>query len=96
MASRSLISGEKICWICGCTGDLHRHHIFPGTANRRKSEKDGCWVYLCSDHHNMSNFSAHHNKEIDRRLKETCQEIWENTYGDRTAFIRRYGKNYLN
>lgn len=41
---------SKRCFLCGATGGadpLDRHHIFPGTANRKKSEKYGLVVYLC-------------------------------------------------
>ena len=40
---------SKRCFLCGATGGadpLDRHHIFPGTANRKKSEKYGLVVYL--------------------------------------------------
>ena len=93
--SKSLISDKKECLMCGTTKDLHKHHVYPGTANRKKSEQDGCWVYLCARHHNMSNYSVHFNKELDRRLKAYCQTLWEKKYGDRTAFIHRFGKSYL-
>lgn len=92
--SKSLLSDKKECWYCGDT-TVHKHHIYPGTANRKKSEEDGCWVYLCPGHHNMSNYSVHRCKELDRRLKELCQIEWEKRYGDREAFIHRFGKSYI-
>lgn len=94
---RSIMSNEKECFICRTTKDLHKHHIFSGTANRRQSEKYGCWVYLCADHHNMSNDGVHFNKPFDIVLKKYCQKIWEDVEnnGTREEFIHIFGKSYL-
>lgn len=91
----SLISNDKRCVICGDTRYLHRHHIYPGTANRKKSEEDGCWVWLCPAHHNMGDSGVHNDKDLDRRLKALCQIEWEETYGSREDFIKRFGRNYI-
>ena len=91
----SLISNEKKCVVCGIQGDLHRHHIFYGTANRRLSERDGCWCWLCPKHHNFSNEGVHYDKRLDMIIKKTCQRRWEEKYGDRDDFINRFGKSYL-
>lgn len=92
---KSIVSNEPKCLICGTTNNLHRHHIFFGTANRKKSEKDGCWCYLCSRHHNGSENSVHYNHAMDRNLKKSTQRRWEAVYGTREDFIKRYGKSYL-
>lgn len=93
--SNSILSNEEKCYCCMTTRDLHRHHIFFGTANRRISEQDGCWVYLCADHH-IGRFGVHSgNKQLDDKLKEKCQQKWEEIYGTREEFIKRYGKSYL-
>ena len=93
--SKSLISDERACYVCGTPFNLHKHHIFGG-ANRKKSERDGCWCYLCAQHHNMSDKGVHFNKELDTRLKQTCERLWmvenEKTIYD---FIKEYGRNYL-
>ena len=103
--SDSIVSNEKMCYICGATNNLHRHHIFYGTANRKKSEEDGCWVWLCHTHHNGSNMGVHFNKRLDEMLKQQTEKLWiENHFKDtpfydkeeaEAAFIRRFGKNYL-
>ena len=92
---KSIVSNEHKCLICGTTNNLHRHHIFMGTANRQKSEEDGCWCYLCVWHHNGSNQGVHYNKGLDRNLKQHCQRRWEAIYGTREDFIKRYGKSYI-
>lgn len=93
--SKSLMSDTKVCYICGTPFNLHKHHIFGG-ANRKRSEKDGCWVYLCADHHNMSDRGVHFNKYLDTRLKQDCEKRWmvknEKSEYD---FIKKYGRNYL-
>jgi hypothetical protein len=93
--SKSIISNTKICFVCGSNHNLHKHHIFYGTANRKISEKYGCWIYLCPTHHNMSNSGVHFNKRLDSQLKWIAQQKWEETYGTRKDFICLFGKNYL-
>ena len=92
---KSIMSNEKACFICGSTVGLHRHHIFYGYANRKVSEKEGCWCYLCGPHHNMSNYSVHYNKELDLKLKQQCQQQWEDLNGTRENFISMFGRSYL-
>lgn len=91
---KSLLSQKKECYICGLP-TVHKHHIFYGSANRRISEEQGCWVYLCPAHHNMSNRSVHFDKSLDNWLKETCQLAWESEIGSREEFMRLFGKNYV-
>lgn len=93
--SKSILSNDNICYVCGYTKDIHKHHIFYGTANRKLSEKYGCWCYLCAVHHNLSNVGVHFNKALDIKLKKFCQEKWEAKYGDREQFIQTFGKSYL-
>nr|DAW56164.1 MAG TPA: Recombination enhancement function protein nuclease, DNase, HYDROLASE.4A [Caudoviricetes sp.] len=92
---KSLIQQGKYCYVCGTEYALHRHHVFEGTANRRLSEEDGAYCYLCYLHHNGSNRGVHFNKELDLLLKRRTQEAWEKTKGNRQEFINRYGKSWL-
>ena len=78
--SKSIIQENKCCYICGMTGKLHRHHIFFGSANRKVSEEDGCWCWLCPAHHNMSGTGVHFNHELDEKLKQQAEKIWIKTY----------------
>ena len=91
---KSIIQKNKECYICKTTLGLHKHHIFFG-ANRKISETDGCWCYLCGRHHNLSKEGVHFNRDIDLMLKRIAQANWEKTNGSREEFIKRYGKNYL-
>ena len=92
--SKSIISNYPECIVCRTTKNLHRHHIFFGTANRELSEEWGCWVYLCSRHH-TGNHGVHFNKSFDLTLKRMCQDKFEEELGTREDFIRIFGRNYL-
>ncbi len=94
---KSLISNKKECYVCKTTYNLHCHHIFEGTGRRKLSDDDGCWVWLCAYHHNMSNEGVHFNKKLDLELKRRCELKWLLDDYDRCIndFIKRYTKNYL-
>lgn len=89
----SIMSNERICYICG-SPDVVVHHIYHGTANRSIADREGCWVYLCPPHHTGRD-GVHFNREMDWKLKQLCQERWEEINGSREEFIRLFGKNYL-
>lgn len=89
---KSIISNEKKCFICG-SGCVHKHHIF-FAANRKISEENGFWVYLCPMHHNMSDCGVHFNKKFEIELKQLCQKEFEKTHS-REEFMSLIGKNYL-
>ena len=91
--SKSIISNDRVCIVCGTTENLHRHHIFYGV-NRKISEREGCWVYLCGYHHNMSNYGVHFNKKLDTDLKQMCQSTWEKDKS-REDFIKTFGRSWL-
>lgn len=88
-----MVLNDESCLICGTTHDLHVHHVFFGTANRRKSEKHGMKVYLCREHH-TGNSGVHHNKQLDLEVKMWAQGKFEETHS-RQHFINIFGKNYL-
>lgn len=90
---KSIIQEDKKCYFCGNTLDLHSHHIFEGTANRKNSEKYGLKVWLCSKHHNMSNDSVHFNPVYMKLLKTIGQLYFEKTYDE--DFIKIFRRNYL-
>lgn len=92
--AKSVIQSEKECFVCGTTYNLHDHHIFFGTANRKQSEKYGMKVWLCQEHHTGSS-GVHFNRDLDLHLKKLAQEKFEALYGANTRFIDVFGKNYL-
>lgn len=87
------MQSEKECYITGSTEGLHLHHIYGG-ANRKNSDRYGCVVWLRADWHNMSDYGVHFNKDLDRRLKEECQEEFEKRWGH-DKFMSVFGRNYL-
>lgn len=93
--TESIISNEPMCLICGKPYDLHRHHLYSGYGRRQASERWGCWVYLCSRHHNMSEFSVHNDPVLDRMLREQGQLAWEERFGTREEFIKIFGRSWL-
>lgn len=86
------------CFLCGRNGwgdPLEKHHIF-GAANRKKSEQDGLFVYLCGFQcHREGHFAVHRNRGTMDELHSVGQRAWENKYGTREEFMKRYHKNYL-
>lgn len=93
--SRSILSNERECYICHSPFNLHRHHIFHGSARRQTSEREGCWVYLCAYHHNLSDDGVHFDHELDLSLKRECQRAWEARNGGRKRFMDVFGVSYL-
>ena len=92
--AKSIMQTEKRCYVCGTTYNLHDHHIFYGTANRKQSEKHGFKVFLCGRHHNLSNEGVHFNPDLDMRLKREYQAKFEETHS-RDEFMKIIGNNYL-
>lgn len=101
MRGKSVLSDERNprCWLCGTTLGLHVHHVFPGNGRRDVSDEEGCWVYLCGPHHNLSPMGVHFNKAFDLELRRRCQAAWEQREGiddpEHAEFIRTFKVNYL-
>ena len=91
---KSVFQKRKACFFCNAEKGLHSHHIFEGTANRRKSEQYGFKLWLCAPHHNMSKEGVHFDKEKDIRLKQMAQTHFE-LQQSREVFIQEFGKSWL-
>lgn len=94
----TIIKGDKKgrCFLCGRTDWIETHHIFNGTANRKKSEKYGLTVHLCHCCHNEPPNGVHFNSNRDLMLKRLAQEQAMEYYGWTIEdFIKIFGKNYL-
>lgn len=91
---RSIIDAYPACYNCYRTDrGLHVHHCLHGTANRKKADEDGLVVYLCSTCHTLVHDKA---CRLDEALEMTAQRAWMRAYGDEEAFVKRYGKSFLN
>lgn len=97
---KSIMQENKECYLCRKYFDicnergLHKHHVYEGWGNRQRSEDTGCWIYLCGQHHNLSNYGIHFNKDVDMEVKQECQRKFEETHS-REEFMDIFGKNYL-
>ena len=89
---KSILQSEKGCWVCRRKNNLASHHVFFGTANRKKSEKYGLKVWLCYNCHTGQN-GVHFNPSLDKRLKMMAQEVFEKRYGHE-KFMEEFGKNW--
>ena len=90
---KSVMQFDRSCLICG-SEVVEEHHVFFGTANRRQSEKYGLKVYLCPEHHRGSQ-GVHNNRHFDLMLKREAQLVFEEDIGNRTQFVKVFGRNYL-
>ena len=91
--AKSILTNEKECFVCKTTQNLHDHHVFYGTANRKISERYGYKVWLCQEHHTGNN-GVHFNRSLDIWLKSIAQTHFEITH-TRDEFIKTFGKSYL-
>ena len=84
------------CWICHTRMNLHVHHIYGGVGRRPVSDREGCWLYLCGPHHNMSDHGVHFDKLLDLSIKQECQRRWmKREQATVEDFIGVFGRNYL-
>ena len=87
---KSILQEERECFVTGSRVNLDKHHIYHGP-RRNASEKWGCWCWLRHDLH----MELHdRNKELDRMLQRTCQEVFEEKYSHQ-EFMEVFGKSYL-
>ena len=95
--AKGILQTRRECYLCrewrGCRNDqnLELHHIFPGS-RRAMSDKTGCVVYLCRDHH-QGNHGAHHSPMTAHYLMWHAQDAYEKRYGHED-FMAKFGKNY--
>lgn len=94
MAKSIITDDMEHCLLCGSSNNVERHHIFFGTANRKISDKYKLIIPLCAYHHRGSN-SVHQNRQLDLKVKELGQTVFENRCGSREDFIRLFGRSYL-
>lgn len=91
--ANSVMQKDKVCYICGTTRHLEKHHCMNG-ANRKKADKDGLWVWLCRDCH-TGHRGVHQNAGLMRELKAQAQTIYEYDHSHE-EWMKEYGRNYRN
>lgn len=92
---------DRTCYLCRkLNGDLsrkrdiHEHHVFGGTANRKLSEQYGLKVYLCPDHHLTGPDAVHRNTRTMTMIRKDGQEAFVRHYPE-LDFVELFGKSYL-
>ena len=91
---KSILQDKKECFLCHTTYGLHEHHVFEGTANRKRSEDTGMKIWLCGRHHNLSDEGIHFDKKFDLAVKQIAQAKFEETH-TRDEFRQIFGKSWL-
>lgn len=81
------------CFLCGRSGAIQEHHIFPGPL-RKWSDRYGLTVDLCPQCHLYGEHAAHVDARTAVKLKRIGQVEFEKAYGAGT-FIHTFGKNYI-
>ena len=76
---------------------MEKHHAMHGTANRKKADKDGLWVWCCPDcHRGTDGVHGRDGHGKDTTLKMAAEWAWMKHYGKtEDDFRKRYSKNYL-
>lgn len=91
---KSILQTEKVCYMCGREYGLEKHHIFAGMANRRISEREGLWCWLCGTTCHRGTHGAQYDKEMNFYLKGQAQKAFERTH-TRQEWMKLIGRNYL-
>ena len=86
--SRSLISSEPVCYICGTRENLEMHHIFGGRL-RGLSERYGLTVCLCHEHH-RGRKGAHGNGNVSLFFMRLAEAAFTEYYSHQ-LFIALFG-----
>lgn len=95
-STKCFLCGEPEHYKNGMYDRLEEHHIFFGTANRKKSEKWGMKVYLHGvECHRCGNKAVHKNRNVDLKLKQMAQMRFEQIQGSRELFRKEFGKSWL-
>ena len=92
----SLYGDVRECFICH-SPYVECHHIYP-SSRRPISDREGCTVWLCHEHH-QGLTGAHNDHKLQEFFRSDCQRRWEKREGitepNHESFIRLMGRNYL-
>lgn len=92
----SLYPTDDGCFLCH-SPYTECHHIYP-SSRRPISEREGCTVRLCHEHH-QGLTGVHNNHELQEFFRADCQRRWEEREGidepDHESFIRLFYRSYL-
>lgn len=92
----SLYGDVRECFICK-SPYVECHHIYP-SSRRPISDREGCTVWLCHEHH-QGLMGVHNDHKLQEFFRADCQRRWEEREGidepNHESFIRIMGRNYL-
>ena len=87
----TIIQDERVCYRCGKTENLHRHHALAGNY-RGNAERLGLKIYLCPECHRF----VHDHEDIMKEYRKMAQLKAMEFYGwSVDDFIRKVGRNFL-
>lgn len=84
------------CYVCGKCGYVERHHMLHGR-NRKKCDRYPLLIVpLCPTCHRGTNgVHGKNGNELDTKLKQKAQRIFEKEYGTRKQFLNIFGRLYI-
>lgn len=90
-------SREDGCWLCG-NPYVECHHVYGGVGRRPISDREGCFIFLCREHH-QGRTGVHQDKRFRDWLRRDCQRRWEEREGlhgqeAHDEFRRLFGASY--
>lgn len=92
---------DGTCFLClilhgndGIYSYTEEHHVIFGRGRRKISEHYGLKVYLCPEHHRLSDESPHRNEAIRDMLSEAAQITFEKIYSHE-LWMKEFGENYI-
>ena len=92
----SLYPEDMGCFICH-NPYTEVHHIYP-SSRRPISDREGCTVRLCAEHH-RGLMGVHNDQKLQDFFRRDCQIRWEKREGidepDHETFIALMGRNYI-
>ena len=65
-----------------------------GTANRKKSERYGLWIYLCVAHHEYGPDAVHSNRDVRIFLCQIGQQVFEQKYSHE-KYMQEFGRDWM-
>lgn len=92
----SIIKTGRYCFFCGRTDRLEQHHAIHGTANRKKAEELGLWVWLCPEcHRGTDGVHGKNGHGKDLAVKMAAEYAFLASGHDMADWMREIGRNYL-
>lgn len=92
----SIIKTGRYCFFCGRTDRLEKHHAMHGTANRKKADALGLWVWLCPEcHRGTEGVHGKNGHEKDTALKMAAEYAYLKSGHTMDDWMREFTRNYL-